>query len=236
MKVLVTGGSSGIGKEITLFLLKNGYEVLFTYFKGEESAEQICDQYQLAEKYKIDFTQADQLAPFLGEIESFDPEILINNYYHGSFINTHFHKTESTSFEREFVNNIVPTLQITQKCISIFRKKKWGRIINILSSSLRQTAMGTSVYNANKAYLLQMNKHWAAENVKFGVTCNSISPAFVLTDFHNDMHLAQKEIIMDSYPLKNLVEGCDVANFVGLCINGGVHFNGNHLFLDASNS
>lgn len=236
MKAVVTGGSSGIGKEITLFLLESGYEVLFTYFKGSESAEEICEKYPLANKQKIDFTQASEMSSFLEEIESFDLDILINNYYNGTFIDTYFHKTNPDNFVNQFVNNVVPTLQLTQKCINVFRKKKFGKIINILSSSLRQTAMGTSVYNANKAYLLQMSKHWAAENVKFGITCNSVSPAFVLTDFHKEMHEAHKEIIMTAYPLKNNLIGKDIAEFIGLCINGGLHFNGNHIFLDASNS
>ena len=96
--------------------------------------------------------------------------------------------------------------------------------------------MGTSVYNANKAYLLQMSKSWASENVKFGITSNSVSPAFTMTDFHKDMDGRQVENILASYPLKNNLEGKDIAEFVELCLNGGSHFNGNHLFLDASNS
>lgn len=236
LRILITGGSSGIGREITMFFLEKGYQVLFTYFNGEESAKQICGDYPLAKKYRIDFRQPAEMSAFLKEIEAFDPEILINNYYNGTFIDTHFHKTDPDHFAAEFTNNIVPTLQITQTCINLFRKNKFGRIINMLSSSLRQTAMGTSVYNANKAYLLQMSKHWAAENVKFGITSNSVSPAFVPTDFHSGMHDTQKEMIMGAYPLKNHLNSTDIAGFVGLIINGGEHFNGNHLFLDASNS
>lgn len=233
-KVVLTGGSSGIGKEINLFLLEKGYEVLFTYCHSEKSAKEIEDQFSGAKAFQIDFTSEIHMDSFTAEIDGFDPDILINNYYNGTFIDTHFHKTDAEQFLNEFKNNIVPTLQITQKCISTFRKKKSGKIINILSSSMGAPAMGTSVYNSNKAYLLQMSKSWAIENVKFGITCNSVSPSFIPTDFHKDMDERLKETIISGYPIKENLESKDISNVIDLCINGGKHFNGNHIFLDAS--
>ncbi|KFF27950.1 SDR family NAD(P)-dependent oxidoreductase [Chryseobacterium vrystaatense] len=233
-KVVLTGGSSGIGKEINLFLLEKGYEVLFTYCHSEDSAREIENNFSGAKAFQIDFTSEGQMEAFLSEIETFDPDILINNYYSGTFIGTYFHKTEAEKIFEDFRNNVMPALQVTQKCISTFRKKKLGRIINILSSSMVSPAIGTSVYNSNKAYLLQMSKSWALENVKFGITCNSVSPSFIPTDFHKDMDERMKEMIASGYPLKDKLEGGDVATIIELCINGGKHFNGNHLFVDAS--
>ncbi|KIA89934.1 SDR family NAD(P)-dependent oxidoreductase [Kaistella jeonii] len=235
-KVVLTGGSAGIGKEINLFLLREDYEVLFTYRNSEESTKEITGEFPNAKAFQIDFADPLQIDDFLKKIQDFKPNILINNFYSGTFIDTYFHKTDSDKFLTDFQTNVIPTLQITQECIRIFRKEKFGRIINILSSSLKFPAMGTSVYNSNKAYLLQMSKHWAMENVKFGVTSNSVSPAFTVTDFHKNMDERQMEAIVASYPLKNNLEGKDIAKFIGLCINGGPHFNGNHIFLDASNS
>ncbi|KXH83019.1 SDR family NAD(P)-dependent oxidoreductase [Chryseobacterium kwangjuense] len=233
-KVVLTGGSSGIGKEINLFLLEKGYEVLFTYCHSEAPAKEIEHQFSHAKAFRIDFTSGEQMNAFQAQIETFDPDILINNYYSGSFIDTYFHKTEAEKILEDFKNNVMPALQITQKCINMFRKKKLGRIINILSSSMVSPAIGTSVYNSNKAYLLQMSKSWAVENVKFGITCNSVSPSFIPTGFHKDMDERMKEMIVSGYPLKDKLEGGDVANIIELCINGGKHFNGNHLFVDAS--
>lgn len=233
-KVVLTGGSSGIGKEINLFLLEKGYEVLFTYCHSEGAAREIEDKFPGAKAFQIDFTSEGQMADFLAETEAFDPDILINNYYSGTFIGTYFHKTEAEKILDDFKNNVMPAVQVTQKCINIFRKKKLGRIINILSSSMVSPAIGTSVYNSNKAYLLQMSKSWALENVKFGITCNSVSPSFISTDFHKEMDDRMKDMIISGYPLKDKLEGGDVAQIIELCINGGKHFNGNHLFVDAS--
>ncbi len=234
-KAVVTGGSSGIGKSIVEYLLHAGYEVLFTYFSSHAAAKTITDQFPAAKSFCADLTKQDELQSFLRELESFQPDILVNSYYRGSFIAKYFHKTEFGDFSKEFENNILPTVAITQSCISIFRKKKWGRIVNILSSSLRSPALGTGIYNANKAYLLQMSKQWSIENVKFGITSNCISPAFINTDFHKEMDERQKEIILEFYPLKEPLQPDDVANLVKMCLDSGVHFTGNHLFLDASN-
>ena len=233
-KVILTGGSAGIGKEINLFLLKKGFEVLFTYRNSEKTAKEITDEFPKAKSYQIDFEKSDQMESFLSEIGVFKPNILINNYYSGTFIDTYFHKTDSVRFVSDFQANVVPTLEITQECIKVFRKEKFGRIINILSSSMNSPAMGTSVYNANKAYLLQMNKSWALENVKFGITCNSISPSFIPTNFHKNMDERLQENILSGYPLKENLESKDIANLINLCLESGAHFNGNHLFLDAA--
>jgi NAD(P)-dependent dehydrogenase (short-subunit alcohol dehydrogenase family) len=233
-KVVLTGGSSGIGKEINIFLLEKGYEVLFTYCHSEETAKELEQTYPGSRAFQIDFTSDNRMHDFFAAIDEFDPDILINNYYSGTFIDTYFHKTDVEKILNDFRNNIIPTLQITQKCINIFRKKKLGRIINILSSSLIAPAVGTSVYNSNKAYLLQMSKSWALENVKFGITCNAVSPSFIPTDFHKDMDDRMKDMILSGYPLKEKLEGGDIARVIELCINGGKHFNGNHLFVDAA--
>lgn len=233
-RVVITGGSAGIGKEINLFLLEKGFHVLFTYHNSSAAAKEIEDQFPNAKAFEIDFSKSEELAAFCTEIKSFNPEILINNFYNGTFIDTYFHKTEARKFLHDFQTNIVPTLLLTQECLQIFRKKKFGRIINILSSSLSSPAIGTSVYNANKAYLLQMNRSWALENVKFGITANSISPAFIPTDFHKNMDERVQENIVAGYPLKEKLQSADIAELINLCINGGKHFNGNHLFLDAA--
>lgn len=233
-KVVLTGGSAGIGKEINLFLLRKGYEVLFTYRNSGKIAKEITDQFPGAKSYQIDFKKPEEMEAFRAEILNFKPQILINNYYSGTFIDTYFHKTDSAKFLADFESNVVPTLEITKACILVFRKEKFGRIINILSSSMKSPAMGTSVYNANKAYLLQMNKSWAMENVKFGITCNSISPSFIPTDFHKNMDERLQENILSAYALKENLQSSDIANLINLCIESGAHFNGNHLFLDAA--
>lgn len=234
-KAVVTGGSSGIGKSIVQHLLEKDCEVLFTYRSSADSAKLITDNNPAATAMKVDFTSGDDVGALLDKIDEFQPDILINNYYRGTFISQYFHKTAPESFEQQFRDNVLPALAVTQKCISVFRRKKWGRIISILSSSLRTPALGTSVYNANKAYLLQMSRHWALENVKFGITSNCISPSFIPTGFHADMDERQKEMITKSYPLKNPPTTADVAALINLCLDAGPHFNGNHLFMDAGN-
>ncbi len=233
-KVLLTGGSSGIGKEINLFLLEKGYNVFFTYCNSKKAAEEITNQFSNAKAYQIDFGNTEDLSDFLAEINQFDPDILINNFYNGSFIDQYFHKVTPEKIRSEFERNVLPTLEITQECIKIFRKKKMGRIISILTSSLVSPPIGSSVYNANKAYLQQMSKHWALENVKFGITSNCISPSFISTDLHKDMDDRMKDGIISAYPIRETLEGKDIANAVYFCINSGKHFNGNNMFLDVS--
>lgn len=233
-KIVVTGGSAGIGRGITEHLLQNNFEVWFTYHQSEVAKQEILTNFPNAKAIQVDFTNSQSLSNFLNEIDTIQPDALINNFYNGTFIGTYFHKTEAEQFLKEYKDNILPTIEVTQRCIAHFRKKKQGSIVTLLTSSLDAPAIGTSVYNANKAYLQQLTKHWAIENIKFGITSNSISPTFVATDFHKNLDERVMDSILSSYPIKETLSTEDIAKAVLYCIEAGKHFNGNNLFLDVN--
>jgi NAD(P)-dependent dehydrogenase (short-subunit alcohol dehydrogenase family) len=235
MKILITGGASGLGKYITHDLLKNTeHEVFFTYSNSQKSAKEITSNFKNSKALKCDFTNIDDVDALCEKIKNFDIDVLINNAYCGNFISKHFNKTEIEEFRSNFEDNIIPTIKITQAALTIFKKNKSGKIITILSEALvNKSPIGTSVYTANKAYLKQLSKSWATENIKYNITSNTISPSFMRTNLTRDLDNRLIEKMVDDHPLKNILIPEDVTDTVSYLISASNHLNGVDIVLNA---
>lgn len=235
MNILVTGGSSGLGKAITeLCALDNNNTVYFTYSKNLEGKEEIEKKYSNVKGIQLNFKDSDNVANFINQIPELNIDVLVNNAYAGMPQGTYFHKTETSDFLTSFQMNILPVIQITQACILAFRKKKFGKIINVLTSSLIDLPpMGYSVYTANKAYIEQLSKCWCKENAKFNITSNCISPEYMQTSFAQvDERVIEQ--MQQEHPLKRLLQPQEVAEVVVSLINASQQINGVNIPINAA--
>lgn len=236
MNILVTGGSSGLGEAIVHLLAKiNVHKIYFTYNRHSEEAGAIVRKYHDVIALKCNFTNADDIIRLEEAIPTFDLDVLINNAYVGTPQGTHFHKTDSTAFLKSFENNLVPTIRITQRAIEGFRKKKFGKIINILTSYLVNVPpTGLSIYTANKAYLQQLSKSWSTEYARYNISSNCISPEFMLTNLSANLDERIIEQMQASHPLKKILTPAEVADTVIYLINTSQQVNGMNIVINAA--
>jgi 3-oxoacyl-[acyl-carrier protein] reductase len=234
MNILITGGASGLGEAITRrAALDLDNRIYFTYNQSLTSAQHIEAEHANTTGIKCDFKDKNDIAELINKIAELDVDILINNAYTGQFLASHFHKTSADDFATSFNDNILPTISITQAAIGVFRKKKLGKIITILSAVLIDSPpIGSAVYAANKAYLQELTKVWATENVKFNITSNSISPGFMLTGLTNSMDERLIEQIINGSPSKKLLTTDEVAESVQYFINADQQVNGENLVIN----
>jgi 3-oxoacyl-[acyl-carrier protein] reductase len=233
--ILITGGASGLGESITRKLAADpANTVHFTYHRSAEAAEEITSAFPNTKAWQVDFGDAAGIAQFISSIPGMDPDVLVNNALTG-YVQNHFHKLEPAVFVSSFATNVMPAVQITQAVIRLFRKKKSGRIITILTSYLVNTPpIGLSEYVANKAYLLSLSKSWAVENAAFKITSNCVSPSIMLTGLTGDMDDRLKELAVQSHPLRQLLPTEEVAGSVHFLVHASSHINGINLIINAA--
>lgn len=234
MNILVTGGASGLGEAITRSLASRGdFRVFFTFNASAEKAQVLTSQYGNARAIPCDFTKEWDLVALTGKMADMDLDCLVNNAITG-MTEKHFHKMAPGDFLAHFQNYLLPTIRITQKAIEVFRKKKFGKIINILTSALAgNPPVGLSEYTASKAYLASLSKSWAVENARFNITSNSVSPSLMRTQLTAAKDERIFEEFIKNHPLQRLLTPEEAAEAVLFLVRSSQQINGINLLMNA---
>ncbi len=235
MNILITGGASGLGEAITKKIAESeSNKIYFTYKSSIDKAKFIEESFSNCTGLKCDFTLPEEVEGLAGKIDEMDIDVLINNAISAPITIKHFQRTDISVFRDGFLLNVLPLIQISQKAISHFRKRKFGKIINILSSYLVNVPPpGLSEYIAAKSYVASLSKSWASENSKFNVTSNSVSPSFMLTNLNSGTHERIVEDMKNNHPLKTLLTIEETADAVNFLVNSSQQINGINLIINA---
>jgi 3-hydroxybutyrate dehydrogenase len=163
-KVLVTGGTQGIGLAIAERLRKGSFEVI-TCARGSDATVK-CDV--------TDAAQVRQMRETTGPVD-----ILINNA--GGPITTPFMKIKEEDWDQQFQWNVKSVFYCTQQYLPSMIEKKWGRIINIASTAGKKGHSYITAYCAAKHAVIGLTRALAQETAAHGVTVNAVCPSFVDT-------------------------------------------------------
>lgn len=234
MNIIITGGSSGLGKALVEACAAASHQVLFTYCRREEEAQALAGRYAHVEAVKVDFTDETSVGQFIQRLAEEQVDVLINNAYAGNPQGVHFHKTAPEDFAQAFHWNVMPVIRITQACAQGMRKRKYGKIINIITSYVMDVPpTGFSVYTATKAYIRQLSKSWSKELGRFNVTSNCILPEYMQTDF-GKVEDFQLEQMKDAHPLKTLLQPEEVAGIIVSLLDATQQLNGVEIPVNAA--
>ena len=224
MNILVTGGTGGLGSAIVRKLAADAEnQVYFTYCNSEDVANAITEELCNTTAFRCNQRDDTDLNDLTKAINDWNLDVLVNNAWTGSPEGIRFHKLTLEQLSCDFTNNVLPTIAVTQAALETFRKKKNGKIITILTSSLIGVPpLGYGMYGSSKAYIAQMAKTWSKEYIKQGITSNCISPDFMQTGFTSGIDSRVVEQMAAEHPLKQIVQTENVAEvvaFLAYCTN-----------------
>ena len=214
---LVTGGSRGIGRSVSIKLAGMGYCVLINYKSNEEEAlktKSIIEQSGgMAELLKFDVSNQQEVEDALngwmaGHKEDYI-EVLVNNA--GIRKDTLLIWMENNHWFDVMNTNLNSFYYITRLLIKNMLLKKYGRIINVVSLSGIKGLPGQANYSAAKGGIIAATKALAQEVGKKKVTVNAVAPGFIKTDMTKDMN---EEELKKLIPLNRFGEADEVADLV----------------------
>lgn len=236
MNILVTGGTSGLGKATVELLAKDGHQVYFSYLATDEFkvvAKEMETVYCNVQAIPLDFCDSKSVDEFCKTIKECSIDVLINSTYVGSPQTTYFHKIASEDMLYSFKINIIPTVRITQTVMEGMKKRRFGKIINILTEAVvGLPPMGYSIYAANKAYLMELSNVWNKEYTRYNITSNCILPAYMQTKFTQvDERILEQ--MQQEHPLKKLLTVNEVAATIKFFVDASQQVNGVKLPINA---
>ena len=184
MKALVTGASSGIGRDIAYYLASLGYDLILVS-RRKERLEEIKENVSVdVQIVTIDLTSQENVFSLYEQVKSEDIEILVNNAGFGLF-----GMFSETSLERELemINlNIKAYHILTKLFLQDFMKKDKGYILNVCSSAGFLVGPRLNTYYATKNYVtkLTMGIYEELRHQHSHVHISALCPGPVATEFN----------------------------------------------------
>jgi 3-oxoacyl-[acyl-carrier protein] reductase len=208
LRILVTGGSRGIGKDICDKFIKEDHEVI------------------APTREELDLSQPISFIP-----DKID--VLINN----AGINLIDSVFDGENYEEIMQVNYFSPLRLFKLCLPHMKKQNYGRIINIGSVWVDYAKSGRSAYSASKNALHSLTKSITSEYGAYNILANTVSPGFFITDMtlQNNTEEAIKEL-RSKIPVGRLGYTNEVADLVYFLAIRNSYISGQNIVIDGGYS
>ncbi|MGF1510972.1 MAG: 3-oxoacyl-ACP reductase FabG [Myxococcota bacterium] len=214
-RVIVTGGTRGIGAGVCKAFLRAGATVTATYSADHDTAngfKQSCgedeDRLSLAQ---FDVSVEADVKAFFDALEE-APTIVVNNA--GVRRDAILGMMKREDWERVLAVNLTGTFNMTKQAVRAMSRARYGRIINIVSPSGRLGLAGQANYAASKAGQEALSRSVAKEVARRNITVNCVSPGFVDTDLLQDLDEKTKAELLARVPLERFASVEEIASAV----------------------
>lgn len=208
-RVLVTGSSRGIGKEIALYLAKNGFDIDVHYVHNQTKAQEAADEIKKlgcdAQILKFDIKNREECA-----------SVLADRLYYGVVLNAGiardnvFPILEGDEWDEVIDTNLTGFYNVLKPLVMpMISNRIKGRIITLSSVSGLCGNRGQVNYSASKAGIIGATKALSLELAKRGITVNCIAPGVIETDMIKDVPIDEVKKLI---PMKRLGQAREVAS------------------------
>ena len=212
-KIIVTGATGGIGREIVKkFISLDG--IVVATGTNIEKLNLLKKDFPNINVIKFDISDHSKIEEFIDNASTqlSGLDILINNA--GTNMDNLSLRMKYEEWKRVIDINLNSTFLLSKFAIKKMLKNKYGRIVNITSVVGHTGNLGQSNYAASKAGIIGMTKSLAIEYAKKNITLNCVSPGFIQSRMTDNIVESVKAVLTSRIPMSRLGNGEDVANSV----------------------
>jgi acetoacetyl-CoA reductase len=220
---VVTGGTRGIGREISRALKAAGYSVVANYHSAQAAAEAFHAETGIAiEAWDVaDFKACEAAVARI--VAAHGPiDILVNNA--GITRDTVLHRMPAEAWHAVIETNLTSCFNMCRLVIADMRQRGWGRIVNVASINGQAGQVGQTNYAAAKAGVVGFTKALALESAAKGITVNAIAPGYLMTDMVRAVPEGPREEVRKKIPVGRFGEPAEIAQAVLYLVSEGAGF------------
>ncbi len=214
---LITGGSRGIGRAISVKLAEAGYSILINYksndVEANKTAGMVREKNVQAELLKFDVSKKSEVDEVLGawveKNKENTIEVLINNA--GIREDALMMWMTEDQWKNVLGSSLDAFYYVTRQVLNGMLANRYGRIVNVVSLSGIKGMPGQTNYSAAKAGVIGATKALAQEVARRSVTVNAVAPGFIRTDMTQDLN---EQELKGLIPMKRFGEPDEVADAV----------------------
>src|SRR6185369_3404178 len=187
---LITGASSGIGRELAKVLATNKFNVILVA-RNEQRLKQLAEEIVAYHKVSVkvltqDLGQPGAASDIFHALRETTISVLVNNAGFGSYGS--FAKAD-LAIETDMMQvNMVALVQLTHWFVQPMLARDRGRILNVASTAAFQPGPMVNVYYATKAFVYSFTYALATELAGTGVTATALCPGMTRTEFQQRAH------------------------------------------------
>ncbi|WP_162053955.1 SDR family oxidoreductase [Pontibacter pamirensis] len=184
-RAIVCGSTQGIGKAIAIELAALGASITLVA-RNEEKLKEVTRELDQANGQQHDYLVADfsnpdevylQIKAYVQELDEI--HILVNNT--GGPPGGLITEAKPEEFLKAFNMHLINNHQLVQAVVPLMKKAGYGRIINIISTSVKEPIPGLGVSNTTRGAVASWAKTMANELGQFGITVNNVLPGSTKT-------------------------------------------------------
>src|SRR5690554_5453935 len=204
---LVTGGTTGIGKQIAIDLAKRNCNVVVNYYVGPEEANEVVKELTSfgvkALAIQADVSNFEDSKRLVDQVvkEFGGLDIVVNNA--GITRDGLILRMDEAQFDSVINTNLKGVFNVCKHSSKYLLRSKFGRIINISSVSGIMGNVGQVNYAASKAGVIGLTKTLAREFASRGVTVNAVAPGFIETEMTKKLPEDIINGVVSQIPLKH---------------------------------
>jgi 3-oxoacyl-[acyl-carrier protein] reductase len=213
---IITGSGRGIGRAIAEAMLDEGAKIVIS-----DINEELCTKTTEELKQKGDVIGVPCNVTVTESVEKMVDavikqwgrvDILVNNA--GITRDDLFIRMTEEHWQAVIDTNLTSAFKVTKPVLKVMSKQRYGRIINIASTTGVHGNAGQANYAAAKAGLIGFTKTLAREYASRNITCNAVAPGFIQTDMTKALGEEKISKFVENIPLGRMGQPTDIARAV----------------------
>jgi 3-oxoacyl-[acyl-carrier protein] reductase len=208
---LITGGSKGIGRAISIALAEKGADVIINYSTDDSAAEDVVSEInslnrsgQAVTAIKTDVSNVAEVEEMFGQIKKGPGrlDILVNNA--GIIRDKLLMFMTEDDWDRVIDINLKGVYNCCKAAIRLMIGEKYGKIVNMASPSAILGRPGQTNYASSKGGVISFTRSLAREIARFNICVNAVSPGLIETEMMDELNDDMIKELLSAVPIGRL--------------------------------